>query len=231
VVKVGSLAGAHVDAPGLPRGRSSLPTKVVRAAQRERLLRAVTAAAAEKGYGAVTVADVVSRARVSRNAFYDHFDDKEACFIAATDKGRELMFEQIAEATRALPSEATAEDRLRAGLRAYLAFMASEPEFARIFNLEMFGAEPEGYGQRRAESHARFAATNRAWHEWARKKNPSWPKVPDEAYRAMVGATYELVVGYVREGRTDELPELEAPLMDLHMAVFAGAQPRLSVDI
>jgi AcrR family transcriptional regulator len=170
----------------------------------------------------VTIADVVARARVSRNAFYHHFADKEACFIAATDKGRELMFRQIAEATRALPSDATAEDRLRAGLHAYLAFMASEPEFARIFNLEMFGGEPKGYGERRAESHARFAATNRAWHKRARRENPSWPKVPDEAYRAMVGATYELVVGYVREGRTVELPQLEEPLMQLHMAVFGG---------
>jgi AcrR family transcriptional regulator len=182
----------------------------------------VTAAAAEKGYGAVTIADVVARARVSRNAFYHHFADKETCFVAATDKGRNLMFRQIAEATRAVPAEAAAEDRLRAGLRAYLGFMASEPEFARIFNLEMFGGEPKGYGERRAESHARFAATNRAWHKRARSENPSWPKVPDEAYRAMVGATYELVVGYVREGRTDQLPQLEEPLMQLHMAVFGG---------
>jgi AcrR family transcriptional regulator len=222
VVKVGSLAGAHVDAPGLPRGRSSLPAKVVRAAQRERVLRALTEAAAEKGFGAVTIGDVVARARVSRKAFYDHFPDKETCFLAATDRGRELMFHQIAEAARAIAAEATAEDRLRAGLRAYLEFMASEPEFARIFNLEMFGAEPKGYGQRRAESHARFAAMSRAWHQRARRQNPSWPEVPDEAYPAMVGATYELVVGYVREGRTDELPELEEPLMHLHMAVFAA---------
>src|SRR6516162_11955539 len=87
----GTLAHTHEGKPGLPRGRNSLPEPDVRASQQERLRRAVIAAVAESGYPAVTIADIVRRARVSRAAFYAHFANKEECFLAATREGRELM--------------------------------------------------------------------------------------------------------------------------------------------
>jgi hypothetical protein len=71
------------------------------------------------------------RARVSRVAFYAHFADKEDCFLTATAEGRELMTARIVSATRALPGEARDEEVLRVALRAYLAFLAGEPAFAR----------------------------------------------------------------------------------------------------
>src|SRR5713226_4990832 len=97
----GALAGTHEGEPGLPCGRSGLPTEAVRAAQRERLLRAVIAAMAETGFRDVTVADIVRRARVSRVALYANFADKEACFLAATRQGGQLMGDRVRSATRA----------------------------------------------------------------------------------------------------------------------------------
>src|SRR6267378_3396284 len=79
----GTLARTHEGERGLPRGRSRLPPRTVRESQRERLLPAVTAAVSELGYPAVTIGDIVKRARVSKAAFYDHFADKEDCFLAA----------------------------------------------------------------------------------------------------------------------------------------------------
>src|SRR6516225_7712056 len=129
----GTLARTHEGKPGLPRGRSRLPLPAVRASQRERLLRSVIAAVSESGYAAVTVADIVRRARVSRAAFYDHFADKEDCFLAATGEGRQLMFTRIVSAARALPAGASDEEVLRTACRAYLTFLAGEPAFARVF--------------------------------------------------------------------------------------------------
>ena len=91
----GTLARTHEGQPGLPRGRSGLPLRAVRASQRERLLRSVIAAVSDIGYPGVTVADIVRRARVSRAAFYAHFADKEECFLAATGEGREIMFGRL----------------------------------------------------------------------------------------------------------------------------------------
>jgi AcrR family transcriptional regulator len=217
----GTLAGTHEGKPGLPRGRSRLPLPAVRASQRERLLRSVIAAVSESGYPAVTVADIVRRARVSRVAFYAHFADKEECFLTATGEGRELMIVRIVSATRELPPGARDEEVLRVALRAYLAFLAGETAFAQVFYIHMPAAGPRA-ADRLDAAQAQFADLTRRWHLRAREHHPHWPPVPTEAYLALAGATAELVRSTVRSGRTDSLPELEETLISLHLAVLAA---------
>jgi AcrR family transcriptional regulator len=217
----GTLARTHEGKPGLPRGRSRLPLPAVRASQRERLLRSVIAAVSESGYPAVTVADIVRRARVSRAAFYAHFADKEVCFLAATAEGRDLMLAQVVSATRALPAEACDEEVLRVACRAYLAFLAGEPAFARVFYIQMPTAGPRAV-QRLDAALGLFADLNQKWHQRAREHHPEWPLVPAEAHLALAGATVQLVRSMVRAGRTDALPELEETLVPLHLAVLAA---------
>jgi AcrR family transcriptional regulator len=217
----GTLAKTHEGKPGLPRGRSRLPLPAVRASQRERLLRSVIAAVSESGYTAVTVADIVRRARVSRAAFYAHFADKEDCFLAATAEGRELMVSQVVSATRALPTGSRDEEVLRVGCRAYLAFLAAESAFARVFYIHMPAAGPRAVDRLDAAA-GLFADLNQKWHQRAREHHPEWPCVPPEAYLALAGATDELVRSTVRAGRTDAVPKLEDTLVSLHLAVLAG---------
>jgi AcrR family transcriptional regulator len=217
----GSLARTHEGKPGLPRGRSRLPTTAVRASQRDRLERAVIAAVAEAGYAAVTVADIVRRAKVSRVAFYAHFRGKEDCFLAATGTGRRLLFGSVVRAARSVPAHAPAEDALRAGCRAFLSFLAGEPAFARVFYVDMPAAGPLAVG-RLHDATEQFAVINRTWHERARDRHPDWPVVPAEAYLALAGATGELVRATVRADRTKELPDLEDTLVSLHLSVLAA---------
>ena len=217
----GTLAKTHEGKPGLPRGRSRLPLPAVRASQRERLLRSVIAAVSECGYMAVTVADIVRRARVSRAAFYAHFADKEDCFLAATAEGRQLMISQLVSATRALPAGSSDEEVLRVACRAYLAFLASEPAFARVFYIHMPTAGPRAVDRLDAGT-GLFADLNQKWHQRAREHHPEWPSVPSEAYLALAGATAELVRSMVRAGWTDALPKLEETLVSLHLAILAA---------
>ena len=217
----GTLARTHEGKPGLPRGKSRLPLSAVRASQRERLLRSVIAAVSESGYLAVTVAGIVRPARVSRAAFYAHFADKEDCFLTATAEGRDLMIAQVVSATRALPAEACDEEVLRVACRAYLAFLAGEPAFARVFYIHMPTAGPRAV-QRLDAALGLFADLNQKWHQRAREHHPEWPSVPAEAYLALAGATVELVRSMVRAGWADALPELEETLVSLHLAVLAA---------
>jgi AcrR family transcriptional regulator len=216
----GSLAEIHEGKPGLPRGRSRLPAPAVQASQRERLLGAAVAAVAQKGYPAVTVADIVRRAKVSRAAFYFHFRDREECFFAATGRGGRLLQERVTEAARAVPEDAD-EEILRSGCRAFLRFLADEPAFARVFYIDMPAAGPAAVERLQAAG-LRFADINAAWHRRARTRHPDWPAVPGDAYRALAGATAELVRSRVSAGRTETLPELEDTLVGLHLAVLAG---------
>jgi AcrR family transcriptional regulator len=217
----GTLAKTHEGKPGLPRGRSHLPPSAVRASQRERLLRSVIAAVSESGFLAVTVADIVRGARVSRAAFYAHFADKEDCFLAATAEGRELMIAQVVSATHALPAGSGDEEVLRAAHRAYLAFLASEPAFTRVFYVHMPAAGPRAVDRLDAAP-GLFADLNQKWHQRAREHHPEWPSVPPEVYLALAGATDELVRSMVRTGRTDALADLEETVVSLHLAVLAA---------
>jgi AcrR family transcriptional regulator len=217
----GTLADTHEGKPGLPRGRSRLPTPAVQASQRERLLRAVVAAVAASGYAVVTVADIVRRARVSRAAFYTHFADKEACFLAAARDGGRLMDSRIVAGTRAAGPGTPDEQVLRLACRGFLDFITGEPEFAKIFYVDMPAAGPRAADQL-AQAQHRYAELNQTWHDRARHRHPDWPAVPYDAYLALAGATFELVKARVRAGETSTVPRLEDTIVALHLAVMAG---------
>jgi AcrR family transcriptional regulator len=102
---------------------------VVSRSQRERLLEAVMQIVAEKGYAATTVTDLTAAAGVSRATFYELFDDKEACFLAAYDKAVDVVVRRI---SRAYEVEDRWPDRIRAGLVALLESLAAEPAQARL---------------------------------------------------------------------------------------------------
>jgi AcrR family transcriptional regulator len=181
----------------------------------------VIAAVAEAGYPAVTVADIVRGARVSRSVFYAHFADKEDCFLAATREGGRLMSSRIVSATRTVPPDAPEEQALRAAFLAYLRFLADEPAFARVMYVDLPMAGPMA-AERLDAASRRFADLNRKWHARARSRHPEWPSVPGDAYRALSGASGELVGSIVRADQTEALPSLEETLMSLHMAVLAA---------
>jgi AcrR family transcriptional regulator len=204
----------------LPRGPHGLERDVVLASQRARMLSAMAEAVAEKTYGGTTVADVVAGAGVSRKTFYEHFRDKEECFLAAFDTGVDMLFDAIVAAQPA-SDDPTWLGLMRARARAYLCTLASQPAFARTFLIEVFAAGPHAL-ERRADVLRRFAQLFRDLHDEARRQFPDLPPVPEAVYVAAVGAINELVSEFAREGRTAELPELEDTLLYLQVALFAG---------
>ena len=203
----------------LPRGPHGLERGVVLASQRGRMLGAMADAVAGKGYAATTVADVVAGAGVSRKTFYEHFRDKEECFLAAFDTGVDLLLGAILDARPA--PEGGWVDLMRARIRAYLHTLAAEPAFARTFLIEVFAAGPRAL-DRRAEVLRRFAELFRDLHEDARRQFPELPAVPPPLYVGAVGAINELVSDFTREGRAADLPELEDTLLYLQVALLAG---------
>jgi AcrR family transcriptional regulator len=204
----------------LPRGPHRLAREEVLASQRARMLEAMAHAVAAKGYAATTVADVVGGAGVSRKTFYEHFQDKEDCFLAAFDAGVGVLVNAVERAT--LEARGEWRDHIRAGVRAYLATLASVPDFARTFLIEVLAAGPHAL-ERRAEVHGRFAELLKTLHESYRTDHPQEiPELPDEVFVAIVGAVNELVSDRVRKGRTTELPELEPVISYLQIAFLAG---------
>jgi AcrR family transcriptional regulator len=207
---VGTLGKVHSE-PGLPRGRGSLAPQDVGRAQRERLLRAMTAAVAELGYAEARIADVVRRAHVSRQSFYEQFTDKLECFLEAMNEGSEVVINRFLE-TAVFPRSPRAT--VRAGLDAYLRLVADEPEFAQCMLVELQAAGPLGLDMR-VDAHRRIAQVLRAWHQ------STGGNAPDFAYHAAVGAVHELVFDLVATRRTADAPALAPQAAEVVCALLA----------
>src|SRR3954452_9962584 len=174
-------------APPLPRGRHAAPREVVWQSQRGRMLEAMALAVAEKGYAGTAVADVIARAGVSRKTFYEHFANKEACFLEAYDAGVQVLLAAIAQAIAAAPDWRAA---VTGGLGAYLETLAANPAFARTFLVEILAAGPRA-NARPAAVHGGFADQIAMTHRAARADLPRLPEVPEHRFRACVGAIHE----------------------------------------
>jgi AcrR family transcriptional regulator len=200
----------------LPRGRHKLPPHVVRASQRERLLQAMLDSVAEHGYEATTVPDVVAAARVSRNAFYELFDDKLGCFLALCDEAATEMLDGL------LAQRAAADwvEALRTGAGLYLRWWQEHPEFSRAYFVELPTAGPRAIEQRDRQ-YARFREMFSALGAWAREQQPELPPLDPLVPRLLVVATTELVAEEVRAGRVARLPELEGQLVAVMARLLA----------
>jgi AcrR family transcriptional regulator len=155
------------------------------------MLEAVIEAVAQKGFAEMTVADVVSGAGVSRRTFYEHFDDKLDCFLAAyVDRSQAVLHEVEAAVAAAPPHE-----RLRAGLAAYLQGLADQPQAARVLIIDILGAGPQALAVRE-EMRVRWAESYRGVSE------------DEDVLRALVGGIAELIQARLLAGEADTLPEL-----------------------
>ena len=191
----------------------------VAASQRARMLEAMAETVAERGYGAVTVADVVAGAGVSRKTFYEHFADKEACFQAAYDLGAEVLLEEITEAFAGNGGN-TWEQRMEAGARAFLDTLAAYPAFARTFLLEAPAAGPAAV-ERRAAVHARYADLLRG----ALKARPDLPQPPREVALVAIAGINEVVAERIRSRGFDKLDELLPLILYVEYALLTGRAP------
>src|SRR5918992_2998267 len=178
----------------LPRGTHGLDPRVVAASQRARLLEAVGRAVAEKGYAGATIDDIVRRAGVSKKTFYDHFRDKLDCFLAAYEAASDELLARLREAQS---RHVDWLERNRAGIVAYLRWLAAEPALARVFLIEIAAAGPVA-AERRERLRDRYAELLRELQDDARGENRDVPHLPDEVFHALVAAVDEVVVRRIR---------------------------------
>jgi AcrR family transcriptional regulator len=207
------------DVAPLPRGRHRLSRQEVYESQRGRMLDALAEAVAAKGYAATTIADIVGRAGVSRTTFYEHFADKEACYLAAYDLGISVLLEEMG---MAVAEQELSWARLKGAVRAFLRVLSEEPAYARAFLVEVLGSFPAAV-ERRNEVYRMFAEFFGAMYDAA----PDWPGKPPldrELQFAFTAAMAELVAGWVYQGRTDELADLEPTILTL-CARLTGLPP------
>jgi AcrR family transcriptional regulator len=200
----------------LPRGRHGLPREFVARSQRERLLAAVVQVTAEKGYEHTTVADILGEAGVGRESFYELFEDRRDCMLAAHGL---LVDDLEAKVRSAYDAPGEWVDRFRAGLAAALDWFASDPLTARFTLIELGSVGPV-FRVRFEDAFTRFVTLIEAG-------------VPDDVPRPdplsgsslAVGATLARVYREVAIGRTADLNALLPALTYELLVPFLGEGP------
>jgi AcrR family transcriptional regulator len=199
----------------LPAGRHGFSREQVAHNQRERLIAGLATAVAEKGYRAVTITDITKQARVSRRVFYENFEGKEECFLAA--------FEVVVGHIEALAGEAAGPDdewsrRAVAAAAAVLRFFAEEPDLARLCLVESQAAGPVVA--------ARFHETVRGaapYLEEGRKERAEARDLPPTTEDSTLGALVLLAGRKVAAGEAEQLEDVLPDFAEFILAPYIGA--------
>jgi AcrR family transcriptional regulator len=173
--------------------------------QRERLFAAMVATVAEKGYEATTVADLVELSGVSRSAFYKHFDDKEACFLAAVEELVGPTLEKLAGDE----SAPAGVERARQAFEGLIALIVEQPAAAKLCIVEVYAAGPQGAA---LVDRSLDQATDLAVQMLAQV--PGREGMPRELVRAIVGGIQKVIHKRLYRGQEEELPALAPQLWE-----------------
>src|SRR4051812_19384101 len=211
----------QIDPHSVPRGRHAPPLEVRLTVQRRRLFEAAAAVFARVGYAEATAEAVSREAGMSKATFYEHFANKEECILALFDEAATEIMRAMGAASDA-EVHASYEERVSAGVHAFLQTLASFPQEAQTLLVAIIGAGPRAAARRDAilESFAdslyrdnlRAAPTYGA---------PTFAS-PDDAF-AVIGASVELVSRSLRTGRPPDVLALEPVIARLMLGVLHRA--------
>ncbi len=183
--------------------------------QRSRLLAAAVAAVDELGYADMTVADITSRARVSRRTFYELFSNREECLATVLEDVVALVEGDVAAA--GLEGLAWRE-RVRGGLWAILSFLDREPALARVCVVQALRGGAEVLGRREEVLAGLAAVVDEGRVEGARGGGCT-PLTAE----GVVGAAFTIVHGRLLRGERGPLTDLLGELMGMIVLPYMGA--------
>jgi len=186
----------------------------------ERLLRALAAVVAEKGYPDTTVAEIVERASTSQRTFYEHFKNKEDAIVAALDSGSAHMLAAALPAFRRAPDWPHAVHDTQ---EAMFCFGAEEPEYARLGGVEMYAAGKRALDQREVVTEGMEGLLAPGYE--------LKPETPPIAAEAIGGALYSLLYDHVNKKGPETLPDLVPTLVYVTLAPFLEAKDAYEVAV
>lgn len=193
----------------------TVPIDVGVLSQRQRIIDAMIESCAEKTYAATTIADLVSRACISRTTFYKRFPGKRECFDAALDRCLQEL--QSAAAGSHSPSD-SAPEAVRKAAAATLELMAARPALAQLVMGEAVSVEPAVVERYRR---LLIPALESLWERTGE------PRVSHSDPRLAFGRAQVLIYNQIIAGRTEKLPGLLPEIVYISVLPFAGHEEAL----
>ena len=210
---------AGAEGTGSVREVQALPPspklELVNSSKREKILEGMLEAVGAEGYDGTSVRTILDRTGLYRQAFYDHFADKDACYLAALGMGIERLETTMA---RAAASEESWRGRLRAGLGALLDRLDAEPDFGRGVIVEVHAAGRDALA-RRAEALKRAAD----FIDLARLDAGESESPPQIAPEGIVAGIHAIVHSRLSTGATEGFRTLLPEFMYFAVLPYFGA--------
>ncbi len=177
-----------------PIATNTLVANDRKSTQRERLIASMVAVASREGYAHANVSAVIARAGVSRPTFYDYFENREACLLAAHRDAAGRLLGQV----RLSVKQAPPEQALQSAASALWAFASAMPDQAML----LLDATMAG-GPRALDERDRTIFQIERVIERGRAKAPADARTPDLPTRALIGAICWLLPPLLRRGERD----------------------------
>jgi AcrR family transcriptional regulator len=181
---------------------------------RARLLQAMASVAAAQGLAATSIAAVVAEAGVSKRTFYEHFADKDACFLALYRAASASALHTLRESVQA---GRPWQDQVEHALGAYLAHLAAGPQLIRMLFVEIHHLGPAGATVRREVMQHLADYMLETINADAKVLTPTMAM-------AAVGGIHELVLQAIERGEAAQLEQLTASASAV-VRLLAGAPP------
>jgi AcrR family transcriptional regulator len=183
--------------------------------QRARIVAGATEAVAELGYAGLTVAEAIARAKISRRTFYELFEDREECFLAAFDAALVRVAEPVLAAYT--PPGAWRE-RIAAALSALLTTFDQQPALARLLVVDALAAGPPALERRATVLAALVRAVDEGRGVSARGHDPG-PLAAEGVVGAVLGVLHARLLD---PRRRKSLLALAGPLMSMIVLPYLG---------
>lgn len=200
----------------LAPGPQGLERAEVERVQRERLTTAMAHVVAEVGYEQTTVERVIVDAGISRRTFYELFEDREDCFLAAYDGAMRRVLRVVTDAY--LDCE-DPDRRIEHALETFLELLAAEPHVARMCVVEVFAAGPRAR-ERRADAMEHLAKL--VQHALGEMRGDD--RLDQLSAQALIGAVHELIYLPVDQGDTASLPGMAREIVATQVAPLLAVQ-------
>lgn len=182
--------------------------------KRQRILQGMLESVGSKGYEQTSVKDALDHAGLYRQAFYDHFEDKEDCYLQALDAGSAWVELAMREAAT---GETGWRNQLRGALAGLLRFLDEQPEVGRALLVEVHAAGPNAVARR-------VEAMERAVTMMDLAREESFSSAPAISAEAIVAGMLAVLHARLAADRTGDFTRLLPELMYLAVLPYFGAE-------
>jgi AcrR family transcriptional regulator len=232
---------------GVQRDKVGAPRDEIGQIQRARIVAGAIEAVAQSGYGELTVAEVIVRAKISRRTFYELFEDREDCFMAAFEEALARARAPVVEAynspsllrSAGSPSRAVGgssrvvgapppgggrlwRERIGAALGALLAFFDEQPAFARVLVVDTLAGGPAVLERRARVLEGLVRAVDEGRAESRRGRDPG-PLAAEGVVGAVLAVLHARLRASAAAGHGQPLSALAGPLMGMIVLPYLGA--------